>query len=159
MILKTNIHQQNFSFQQIFPSRSLSVNILPVSLHPNKKPPQFETHPTPPCLGRESNTHHRTPITRILFFLFCKGRPARAVKSGSSADASLLVGCRWITFDTAVPNARMLYRKEVFCWFLLNLCAFVSSCSINLLSLKLSLIILFRFERFLVRRTITNIQL
>ena len=61
--------------------------------------------------------------------------------------------------QTQTCKARMLYRKEVFCWFLLNLCAFVSSCSINLLSLKLSLIILFRFERFLVRRTITNIQL
>ena len=55
MILKTNIHQQNFSFLQIFPSRSLSVNILPVSLHNEVgDPPQFETHPTPPCLGRES---------------------------------------------------------------------------------------------------------
>lgn len=68
----------------------------------------------------------------LRFFLFCKARPARAVERSSSAAASLLVGWQWSAFDTAVPNARMLYRKEVSRWFLLTLCDFVSLCFINL---------------------------
>ena len=72
----------------------------------------------------------------LRFFLFCKGRPEGLLKGVHLHPASKLAGCRWSTFDTAVQNARMLYRKEVFRRFFSNLCAFVSLCSIKIWNLK-----------------------
>ena len=79
----------------------------------------------------------------LLFFLFCKVRPARAVERSTSAAASLLAGCRWIAFDTAVQSTGALQKSGfppvfvysyVFKSWILNLgswnalCAFVSLC-------------------------------
>jgi hypothetical protein len=63
----------------------------------------------------------------LLFFLFCKVRTARAVERSTSAAASLLAGCRWIAFDTAVQSTGALQKSGFPPVFVksLSLCVFV----------------------------------
>ncbi len=70
-----------------------------------------------------------------MFFLFCKDRPEGLSETALPQDANSFAESGRTGADTDV-QARMLYRKEVFCWFLLNLCAFVSLCSIKIVIVK-----------------------
>jgi len=107
MFLITNFHPQNFPFPQIFPSRPLSVNTPIVSLSLLSAFGAFQ----------DSRFKFQVSIIVIvdgrflLFFLFCKVRPARAVERSTSAAASLFAGCRWIAFDTAVQSTGALQKS------------------------------------------------
>ena len=62
-----------------------------------------------------------------MFLLFCKDRPEGLSEDALPQDANSFAESGRTDADTAV-QARMLYRKEVFRWFLLILRAFVSLC-------------------------------
>ena len=125
MFLITNFHPQNFPFPQIFPSRPLSVNTPIVSLSLLSAFGAFHV----PSFKFQVIVNVIVIVDGrfLLFFLFCKVRPARAVERSTSAAASLLAGYRWIAFDTAVQSTDALQKSgfpQVFVKSL-SLCVFV----------------------------------
>ena len=73
------------------------------------------------------------------FYFSVKSGPRGLSADDLTGDANSFAESGRTAENTAVQNARLLYRKVVFRRFLLILCAFVSLCSIKKLSLTLSL--------------------